>query len=660
MAKTSLTGPRSPMMQSKNRLAGTKFAKTGDMNSLYRAWLYAEDPYKELIGTVNSLISNQGYRLWDNTRYLSMYANTDFLTPYYMAPGFSVSSMPRMSYNLLKIYGDTLASKLVQSNSRVSLITSGGQWSTFQRARKIERALEGEFYRMKLYREAAKVALDAINIGDGWLKLALNEKGDGIVAERVFPNEIFVDEIEAAFGQPKFLYQVRWIKKDSALQMWSDPDKQEIIKYASEQTPPRFAWTLYSPGMIQLVESWALPIGDRPGRHCIVCNNGTLLDEPWNEKHFPLINFKAGDKPFGWYGQGFIEQVGPTQLDLNKTINVMMNSAHLGMAPFWVVQTGAELDIKHLSNQVGHIVEVNGPEPKWVTNEPFSKAAPAYVQTLIQMIQTFYGINEMESSGQLPLNRLDSRRALVEWQNMADSRHTILLERWQDFYLDVAERTLMLAKRIAKEKGAYPVLAKKGQKAWQLDWKDLDIEGEEYMIRMAPANILPTTLAGKKNTIEDWMRLGLLSKEQAQRALSGPPDADAILGEFTAGEDDIDRMIEEFTEKEQYRGPTPRQNLSRAIKRMTDAALDAANNGAPQSTINLFDRYVREATELLKVMTVASPQGAGNGSNNPSAGGTIGPNIAPGTTPGAGGGGPPGPGPSGPPAGGPGPGPGTP
>lgn len=656
MAKQSMVGPRSNRMEGRSALPGNKVAKTDALNAIYTAWVHKDDPYKELIGTVNALISNQGYRLWDNTRYLSMYANTDFLTPYYMAPGGTTgAAMPRMSYNLLKVYGDTLASKLVQSNSRISLITSGGQWSTYQRARKIERALEGEFYRMKLYREAAKVALDAINIGDGWLKICVNDAGDGLTCERVFPNEVFVDEVEAAFGQPKFLYQVRWVKKDSAMQIWNDPDKAEILRYASEQTPPRFAWTLYSPGMIQIIEGWCLPIGNRPGRHVICCNNGTLLDEEWKEKHFPFINFKAGDKPFGWYGQGFIEQVGPTQLELNKIINVMMQSAHLGMAPFWVVQSGAELDIKHLSNQVGHIVEVNGPEPKWVTNEPFNRAAPMYVQQLQQMIQTFYGINEMESSGQLPLNRLDSRRALIEWQNLADSRHTILLERWQDFYMECGERTLMLAKRIAKEKGGYPVLAKRGQKAWKLDWQELDLEGEEYMIRLAPANILPTTVAGKKNTIEDWMRLGLLSKEQAQRALTGPPDADSILAEFTAAEDDIDRMIEEFTEKEQYRRPTPRQDLPRAIKRMTDAALEAANNGAPQSTINLFDRYIREATELLKQMTMAAPPGGmSNGSNNPSAGGTIGPDIAPGTTPGAGGGPPggvPGPGPGGPPAG---------
>jgi hypothetical protein len=586
------------------------------------AWVSAEDPAKSLMYTVKALTANQAQRLYENTRFLSLYANTDFLASYYNNPAAVGSPMPRMTSNLVKVYGDTLGSKLVQANSRPALITSGGDYKAWQKARKMERALEGEFYKMELYNEAQKVAMSGINVGDGWLKLYINDTGDGIECESVFPNEVFVDEVEAAYGKPRKLYQTRYVKKDALRALYlkdGDEAMSRIIDQAQTTNPPRFAWTLYSPGMVEVVEAWSLPYAGQPGRHVIAVSSGTLLDEPWREEYFPFINFKAGDKPFGWYGQGFIEQVGGAQVEMNRTLSVMQEGAQLGITPWWVVQAGSEVNLQHLSNVPGHVVEVNGSEPKWMTSEPFHAAAPAYVEMLKGIISTFYGISDMQSSGEMNLQRLDSRKALAEWQNIADTRHTLLLERWQNFYIHVTERVIMLAKQIAKKRGTYPVMAKKGNKAYTMDWKDLDIERDYYMIRPAAANILPTTIAGKKNDIEDWMRLGLLSKEQAQRALTGPADADAILSEFTASENDIDRLIEQLQEGE-YRGPTPKQNLQRALKRVNDAALEAANNGFPQKIINLFDRYLREATALVAKMQPPPAQGMINGSPTPSPG----------------------------------------
>lgn len=555
---------------------------------------------KALCDTVKTLCTNQGYRLWDNTRFLSMYANTDFMTPYYGNPGMTQDPMPRMTYNLIKVCTDTLVGKLIQSNSRVTINTNGGDFIEWQKARKIELAIEGEFNQMRLYKHAALVALDAINCGTGWLKLY--KEDNKIWCERVFVNECFVDEVEAAYGAPTKMYQIRYIKKDTLIAKY--PQHAEMIRRASTTNPPRFAWTLFTPGLVEVCEGWALPVGDRKGRHVLAINTGSLIDEEWTEQHFPLIPFRAGDKPFGWYGQGFTEQVLATQVDLNKTLNVMQRAAHLGIAPYWVVDEGASINVRHLNNKVGHVVETNTTDPKWITNPPFHPDATAYVTQLEQMIMQYYGMNEMETTGQLPINRLDSRKALVEYQDMSATRHTMLLERWEEFFIEVGKRTMMLAKQIAEENGTYPVVAKKAyQQAVSLDWKDLNLLDDNITVSAAVANLLSRTPAGRMNDIADMKGMGLLTPAQAIRLMRGPPDIDAAINEASALEDNIDMTIAEIVDNSKYIMPTTLNVTPGTINRMTNARLEYQTRKAPQKILALFDRWLSDAKNIVVQMT---------------------------------------------------------
>jgi hypothetical protein len=596
-------------------------------------WIVAskDNVAKLLCETGKTLCTNQGYRLWDNTRFLSMYSNTDFMTPYYGNPGVDTAPMPRMSYNVIKICTDTLVGKLIQSNSRVTIQTTGGDFTDWQKARKIELAIEGEFNTMRLYKHAQLVALDGITCGTGWLKLW--KEDNKIWCERIYVNEVFVDEVEAAYGPPTKLYQVRYIKKDTLLAKY--PQYAEIIRKASTVNPPRFAWTLFTPGLVEVWEGWALPIGGRPGRHTMAINTGFIHDEEWAEPFFPLIPFRSGDKPFGWYGQGYIEQTMATQIDLNKTINVMQRAAHLGIAPYWIVDEGASLNIRHLTNRVGHVVETNSTDPKWVTNSPFHPDAVKYVQQLEQMIMQYYGMNEMDTGGQTPLNRIDSAPALREYQDMGSTRQTMLLERWEEFYIEVAKRTIMLAGQIAKESGkGYPVTSKKDyQSAIHLDWKDLDLDADSYTMCAAVANLLSRTPAGRMQDVQDLKAMGIITPDQAIRLMRGPPDIDAIVNEASALNDNIDMAIAEIVDHNNYIPPTTFNVTPATINRITNARLEYQNRNAPDSVLAMFDRWISDAKAVVELMTPpAQPAMPGAPGTQPTVGTPNG-QPAPGPTP---------------------------
>lgn len=598
---------RTDQLPKRNSAAYKGDYRQGDLGE--SEWIVADthSVAKLVTETGKTLCVNQGYRLWDNTRFLSMYSNTDFMTPYFGGGASGdTTPMPRMTYNVIKICTDTLVGKLIQSNSRVVLQTTGGDFLDWQKARKIELAIEGEWNTMRFYKHAAKVALDGITCGTGWLKLW--KEDNKIWCERIYVNEMFVDEVEAAYAQPTKLYQVRYIKKDTLLAQY--PASRDIIQKASTINPPRFAWTLFTPGLVEVWEAWALPIKDsagtttRKGRHVLALNTGTLRDEEWTDMFFPVIPFRAGDKPFGWYGQGYIEQTMATQIDLNKTLNVMQKAAHLGIAPYWVVDEGSSINIRHLTNRVGHVVETNSTDPKWVTNPPFHPDAVKYVQQLEQMIMQYYGMNEMETGGQTPLNRIDSAKALREYQDMGATRHTMLLERWEEFFIEVAKRTIMLARQIAKESGkGYPVIAKKDyQTAIHLDWKDLDLEADSYTMSVGVANMLSRTPAGRMQDIQDMKAAGLLTPEQAIRLMRGPPDIDAVVNEASALDDNIDYTIAEIIDNDNYVPPTTFNVTPATVARMTNARLEYQNRKAPESVLKWFDRWIADAQSVIQML----------------------------------------------------------
>lgn len=604
------------------------------------SWIDSEEPFKQIGPTVRTLIQAQSSRLWNNSRYLSLYSNTDWTQTYYTTNTNFKPQVPRLTVNLLKVYGDSLAGKLVQNSSRVTGQAVNGDFLLHNRIKKLDQMLDSEFQRGNMYRASLQVALDAINTGTGYMQV-LNCK-DHIEYERVFPNEILVDELEAAYTDPTVMFRIRYLKRENIKALW--PEYAAKIDSATPPNPLGFAWTIYSPGMIEVFEAWALPYGDRKGRHVICTSNVTLLDEPYKEDCFPFVVFKAGARPLGWYGQGYIEQIGGAQVEMNKILHIMSRSAHLGMAPFWVVSSGANLNVEHLRNEIGHIVKTDGPAPQWVTNQPFSQAAPQYVELLASKISDYYGINQMEATGGLPINRLDSRKALIEFQDMSATRQTLLLKNWEYFFLDAAHRTIEIAQQIARKRGSYPVVTTSPLKALTLDWKDYEaLTRDDFRLSLAPSNMLSITPAARKNDVIDMMKAAdpsgkpLLTAEQGLALLQGPPDIAAVVREVSAPENFIDMIIEKLMAGE-YEAPNERLPFDRAIKRVRDASFQAQVDGAGEDIIELFERWLGDCADMKQKLTPAMPAmgGAPPMELNQAAGGGIGQLLA-----GMGGGGPP-------------------
>jgi hypothetical protein len=595
-------------------------------------WLVAPEPYKQVAQVVRRLIVDQNSRLSQNMRFASLYANEDMLRPYRQTGEKARPSMPRQTLNLIKVYTDTLAGKLVQSNSRVQAVTIQGDWETFKLSRKVGRLMDSTFLHGRLFRECSKVVIDALNIGIGYLYVG--EQDGKVSYERWYYNELFVDQLDAMYGDPSMLFRIRYMYPENALAQWGkDAKAREAIENAPKAIPPAFGWTPYEQGMIEVFEAWGLERPNRKGRHVLCTAAGCIIDRPYAKDKFPVIAFRASDLPIGWYGQGFIAHAGGTQIWLNRILDIMARSAHLGLAPFWVVAGGANVSIKQLNNVEGHVVTSDGPEPKWVTNKPFHESAPQYVELLKAELGIIYGISDIESSGQMPLNRLDSNPALIQAQDMWMARHTILLKNWSDeFFLDVAERTLEVAQDIAKSRGSYPVVATARGRAWAMDWADFkDLKRESYRLQLAAENALPLTPAARKKMMLEMAGEGLLSQERATQVMMGSADLEAVTAEIAAYENNADWLCEQLME-----GHMPEmsdlQKPELVYARVRAAGLNAHEFGAPDHVVMAFEQFGALVNAKIQTTQAAlMPPGAMNGSTSPS------PGSPPPTSPGAGG-----------------------
>ncbi len=59
--------------------------------------------------------------------------------------------------------------------------------------------------------------------------------------------------------------------------------------------------------MIKVIESWHLKSGPKAkdGKHTICISSATLFEEQYDKDYFPFVFFRWGDRPVGFFGQGF-------------------------------------------------------------------------------------------------------------------------------------------------------------------------------------------------------------------------------------------------------------------------------------------------------------------------------------------------------------------
>lgn len=558
--------------------------------------------YKSVFQYIKFLDRNQGYRQMDNVRFMKLYGNYEMLSlkSYsFQRTETSWNISNRVTLNVVQSMVDTVVSKITKNKPKPTFLTDGGDWSLKQKAKKLEKFVQGQFYDTNFYDLASQAFRDSCIFGTGAIKVFVDPDTNCVKAERVFIDEIIVDDAESIYGAPRQMHQKKWVHKDVLVEMF--PDHEGAIGSASSteindyQTDAR----TNVKDMILVVESWHLPSSStaKDGKHSISIQNETLFEEQYEKPYFPFVFFRWGVKPLGFFGQGLSEQLQGIQLEINKILRTIQVSMHLVSVPKLFVESGSKVVTAHLNNKIGGIVKYAGTKPEYqplgqVPGELFS-----HLDRLYSRAYEITGISQLSAQSQKPAG-LNSGKALREYNDIETERFMEIGIRYQNTFLDAAEIMIDMAKDIYEDIGEYKVRAKGSNFIETISWKDVDLEEDKYMMEIFPTSALSSTPAGRLQDVQELLQAGFISKEDGLKLLDFP-DLTSFYNLANASSENIEKTIELIVDKSEYNTPEPYQNLAYGMAKMQEAYLFYKNQGLPETKLDLIRRWIEDANALI-------------------------------------------------------------
>ena len=561
----------------------------------------SKSAHEPVFAFLKKLDQDQQFRSADNYKHMRLYGNYDFynLKNYqYFKSEPSASIQNRVTMNIVQSMIDTVVSKVTKNKPKPMFLTDGGNFSEQRRAKKLTKFIEGQFQSTRMYEKSNVSFLDSCIFGTGPMKIF--RVGNEIKVERVFPDEIVIDDHEAIYGDARQIHQKKFIHKEVLKQMFPKVNPLVIERAMTNNILPLETTMRTDSDMVLVVESWRLPDkeGAENGKHVITIPNHTLLEEDWKRDYFPFVFHRWGLRQLGFWGQGLAEQLTGLQLEINKILRTIQVSMHLVSVPKVFVEMGSKVIASHLDNKIGGVIEYTGQPP---TQGQLGSIPPELFNHLDRLYSRSFeiaGISQLSATAAKPAG-LNSGKALRVYNDLETERFMSVMMRYEQVFLDAARIMIDLAKEIAAEEPDYSVKVKGKNFFETVKWKDIDLEDDKYVMSLFPTSALSTTPAARMQDVQDLMAAfpNLMSEEEAMKLLD-LPDTQSYYGFKTAPGEDIERTIEQFIDKGTYETPEPYQDLAGGITKMQDAYLLFRSQGAPESRLELFRRWIEDARAL--------------------------------------------------------------
>lgn len=554
------------------------------------------DVHTELFRTFKLLDENQQGRHELNLHNMRMYSNN------YVSGlnGIDYALMydgNKLRLNVIRSVIDTAAAHLATNRPRPRFLTIDGNFGMQRKARGLNDFVSGQFYALKQYEVGMKTFFDGAIFGTGLEKVYVDKQRNQVAAERVFTDEIVIDDREARYGKPRTMYQ------------HTEADKWKLSKQY-----PKLASAIYTSAMVRegmmdsgqesssdpvsLVEGWHLPdiVGGK-GRHTMAVTNAPILDEPWDAERFPFSIFRWADSPLGFWGNGLSELLTEIQVEINYLLQKIQHLMTLATSQVWV-RKGSKINISSMNNDDFAIRTFEGQQPLFMAVQSVSPEYFSHVDRLFNRSFEVAGISQLQATSKKPQG-LDSGVALREYNDISSQRFLHVQQRWENFHLDAAKLQIGAAKKIAEDTGSYKVLAKGKNSLREVDFAKLQLDDDKHVMQCFPTNFLPETPAGKLQTIKEFAEI---SPEMQQYLIAELdfPDLEAATSLITSPIEMCDMLLEEMLEHGNYRPPTPFMlpYAELFISRMSLALLRADINGAPEDNLDQLRTFLSEFAEL--------------------------------------------------------------
>lgn len=523
----------------------------------------------------------------------------------------------KLTMNVARRCVDTVHGRITQNKPKPTPLTVGGVYSSMKRAKMLDRLGQGMSYHADVPRITREACKDAEVFGTGCVHTY--EDWDGMPAcERVFIDEIVVDEADGLNRRPRILFRYRAIDK---LELLANPKYKKFKdKIQNAALPEENGFLIVRNGIadqVGLAEAWKLPSNpySNDGRHVICLNNVTLLDEPWEKTYHPFSFIRWCDRSLGFFGQGITEQVSGIQFEINALLLKIQEQMRLS-GPKVFLERGASIVPQHINNELWGIIEYSGQAPTFATFDAVSADQFQQLDRLNGQAFQEIGISQLAAHGEKPAG-LNSGKALLTYNDLETSALSVFGSEWEDLHIDIYRKQIDIARESHMKpdvegnprvfKVRYPVKARGDRFLREVKWSDVNVSNQDFTLQVFPTSMLPSTPAGKLQAIGDMLDRGMLKGDQAISLLDFP-DLERITSLITAAIDDIDMMTEEMLDNGMSLTPEPFSNLEMAIERMSSQLLRAKVQEYPDDRQELLRNYISEAVKKNDALKAKSAQ----------------------------------------------------
>lgn len=587
-------------------------AKSGPIEHDRKWWTLDRNEMAPAINGVTQFLHNhQSRRGTQNLISARLYGNLSIMglngLSYSKIASVQSSLKERISYNVVQSVIDTLSSKIVGKNKPKPLfLTSGGDYKLQRKAKKLDKFCEGVMYDNDFYALLAKVFKDACIFDSGIIHVFNHY--NRVRYERVIPMEIYVDEVEAFYGNPR---QLHWIKNvDRAVLIDMFPEKRSKILATASATPDNLGGYENVSDVVTVRGSWHLPSGPdaNDGMHVITTISDVLQVTDWNKPFFPFAILRYNERPFGFWGQGLAEQLQNIQLEINKLLWVIQRSMHLSGSFKILLENSSKIIKEHLNNDIGAILTYTGTPPQYITPPIVAPEVYAHLQTLKNFAYEQAGISQLSAASQKPQG-LDSGKALREYNDIETDRFMLTGKAVEKFVLDVTKLSVATAREIYEDAGEYSVKVPGKKFIETIDWKDVDLDDDEYVMKLYPVSSLPNSPEGRLQTIQEYTQAGFMSPRTARRLLDFP-DLEQIEDLANAQEDYVHEMLEKIVDEGVYTAPEPYDDLNLCAELALEYYSQGKCNGLEEDKLNLIRQFIDQVNELKNMAQQAMVQQA--------------------------------------------------
>ncbi len=555
-----------------------------------------------------------------------------------------------IAFNAAQNAVETVHSKVIKARIAPMPLTNGGGYLERHRAKQMGKAIEGVLDENDADAIEEDVVMDALVTDHGAGAIKVIERDCDIGIQHLPVEDVWFDEAETRHRTPRCCYHVprEGMDKFVAIEEYANPkhdglpgwvgtaeQRRQAILRASQKVE---AWRARKTSTsatyrVDIFEAWHMPSGEveeydeeyddeetgerkkrkayrHDGRHVVSVDgeDGTLIDEPWDGKRFPILLYVPRRRRRHVWGLSLMRDYIAPQREYEKlTKKIQHQHQKMGMSG-WLAGKDADINVRELTAgtfSAGFLVEYSSQvPPQPIVVEPVAQGTYAYADSIPRNMLERKGISTLAAASQLPAGlQQASGKALQVFEDFEDVRLLPYHRERERFKVALSWLIVDAAERIVARKGSYKARYRGKHGIEEVDWKDVLMDRESFVLKVFPVSQLSKQPAAKFAQLTEMLNAGAITVEQFKR-LYELPDLEAENELDSSDTDIIDRNMDIMVTTGRYMSPEPFDNFDLIIQRAGKFYNLCRQQEVPEARLKLLRNYI-EDTKSLKEQIAA-------------------------------------------------------